>query len=82
MCPSLISDSLDITCTINGKYTDCSSPSIPNTIATPLCKPTHTVPNGQEETPIDLLCQSNGKWNNQLYRCIPCNCIFFFFEYT
>ncbi|CAH1709698.1 unnamed protein product [Aphis gossypii] len=73
MCPPLISDSLDITCNLNGENTNCSSPSIPNTIAKPSCKPTHTVPNGQVETPIDLLCQSNGKWNNQLYRCIP-NC--------
>ncbi|XP_060870975.1 modular serine protease-like isoform X2 [Metopolophium dirhodum] len=71
MCPPLISDSLDIKCTLNGKYANCSNLSIPDTVATPSCKPTHTVPNGQDETPLELHCQSNGLWNNQLYRCIP-----------
>lgn len=81
MCPPLISDSLDIKCTLNGKYANCSNLSIPDTIATPTCKPTHTVPNGQDETPVELHCQSNGLWNNQLYRCIPCNCIFLLYEH-
>ncbi|CAH1707794.1 unnamed protein product [Aphis gossypii] len=71
MCPPLISDSLNINCTLNGNYANCSNPSIYGTKATPFCKPTHKIPNGQEETPIELLCQSNGMWNNQLYRCIP-----------
>ncbi|XP_060837335.1 modular serine protease-like [Rhopalosiphum padi] len=71
MCPPLLSDSLDIKCTLHGKYVNCSNLSTPDTIAIPSCKSTHTVPNGQEETPIELRCQSNGMWNNQLYRCIP-----------
>jgi len=79
MCPPLISDSLNINCTLNGNYANCSNPSIYGTKATPFCKPTHKIPNGQEETPIELLCQSNGMWNNQLYRCIPRNCIFLFY---
>jgi len=75
MCPPLISDSLDIKCSHNGKYANCSNLSIPDTIATPSCKPTFTEPNGQEIS-LELLCQSNGLWNKQLYRCNPCNCIF------
>jgi hypothetical protein len=73
MCPPLLSDSLDIKCTLNGKFTNCSNPSTPETIAVPSCKPTHTLPNGQEETPIELICQSDGIWDNQLYKCNPSN---------
>ncbi|KAL4123142.1 hypothetical protein QTP88_015367 [Uroleucon formosanum] len=71
MCPPLISDSLDIKCTLNGRYANCSNPSIPDTIASPSCKLTHSLPNGQEETPLDIHCQSNGIWSNRLYRCEP-----------
>ncbi|XP_029345055.1 uncharacterized protein LOC100167148 isoform X2 [Acyrthosiphon pisum] len=70
MCPPLISDSLDIKCSHNGKYANCSNLSIPDTIATASCKPTFTAPNEQEIT-LELLCQSNGLWNKQLYRCHP-----------
>jgi len=76
MCPPLLSDSLDIKCTLDGKFTNCSNPSTPETIAVPSCKPTHTLPNGQEETPIELICQSDGLWNNQLYKCNPRNFVF------
>ncbi|XP_060836526.1 modular serine protease-like isoform X1 [Rhopalosiphum padi] len=71
MCPPLISDSLDIKCSLNGNNADCSKLSVYDTKAIPSCKPTHILPNGLEETPIELRCQSNGMWNNQLYRCIP-----------
>ncbi|CAI6368302.1 unnamed protein product [Macrosiphum euphorbiae] len=70
MCPPLISDSLDIKCSHNGKYANCSNLSIPDTIATPSCKPTFTEPNEQEIS-VELLCQSDGLWNKQLYRCNP-----------
>ena len=76
MCPPLESDSLDIKCTHNGKYANCSNPSIPGTIAKPLCKPLYTAPNGYENEPLELRCQSNGTWNKELYRCNPSNCIF------
>ena len=75
MCPPLESDSLNIKCSHNGKYANCSNLSIPNTIATPSCKPTYTTPNGQDSTPLELICQSNGTWNKQLYKCDPRNCI-------
>jgi hypothetical protein len=81
MCPPLLSDSLNIKCTLNGKNSDCSNPSVPDTIAKPTCKFTHYLPNGQEKTPIELHCQSNGIWNNQLQPCIPCNCIFKLYSY-
>jgi len=76
MCPPLLSDSLDIICSFNGKYDNCSNLSIPNTIATPKCKPAYALPNGQIETPIELHCMSNGMWNNELYICEPSNCTF------
>ncbi|XP_029345059.1 modular serine protease-like isoform X2 [Acyrthosiphon pisum] len=73
MCPSLISDSLDIKCSHNGKYANCSNLSIPDTIAKTSCKPFYTAPISQEDTPLELNCQANGMWNKQLYRCNP-NC--------
>jgi len=77
MCPPLESDSLDIKCSHNGDHANCSNLSIPNTIATLSCKPTYIALNGQEETPFELRCQSNGMWDKQLYRCKPCNCTFY-----
>ncbi|CAI6346657.1 unnamed protein product [Macrosiphum euphorbiae] len=72
MCPPLDSNSLDIKCSHNGKYTgNCSNLSIPDTIATPSCKSTYTTSNGQDNTPLELICQSNGTWNKQLYKCDP-----------
>ncbi|XP_060881629.1 uncharacterized protein LOC132953090 [Metopolophium dirhodum] len=71
MCPPLESNSLDIKCSHNGKYANCSNLSLPDTIAIPSCKPTYSTPNGQDDTPLELLCQSNGTWNKQLYRCNP-----------
>jgi len=77
MCPPLLpSDGLNIKCSYNGKYANCLNRSIPDTIATPSCKPTYAPINGEKETPLELHCQSNGTWNNQLYRCVPRNCIF------
>ncbi|XP_060841919.1 CLIP domain-containing serine protease B10-like isoform X2 [Rhopalosiphum padi] len=74
MCPPLKSDSLDISCSLNGKYADCSDQSIPNTIARPLCKAKYIVEN-EEESIIspEITCQSDGVWNYQLFKCIP-NC--------
>ncbi|XP_029344850.1 modular serine protease-like [Acyrthosiphon pisum] len=71
MCPPLESESLDIKCSHNCKYANCSNFSMPDTIAIPSCKPTYIAPNGQDHTPLELLCQSNGKWNKQLYSCNP-----------
>ncbi|KAF0762508.1 Uncharacterized protein FWK35_00006322 [Aphis craccivora] len=71
MCPPLLSDNIDFKCTLNGKFVNCSNPSIPDTLAIPSCKESHTVPiNEQEETPNVLFCQSNGTWSKQLNRCI------------
>jgi len=79
-CPPMISDSLDMECVFNGKRENCSNPSIPGTILTPKCKVTHTVPNGQIETPIKLRCQQDGNWSDRLYTCIPCNYIFKYYS--
>ncbi|XP_016659042.1 uncharacterized protein LOC100166859 isoform X3 [Acyrthosiphon pisum] len=73
MCPPLESDSLDIKCSHNGKYANCSNLSIPDTIARLSCKSTHSAPNGKDESPLQLICQSNGMWNKPLYTCNP-NC--------
>jgi len=76
MCPPLLlSDSLKIKRSYNGNYANCSNLSIPDTIATPKCKPTLALPNGQKVTPLELQCQSNGLWDNQLYICEPGNYI-------
>jgi len=72
----MISDSLNIECVYNGKEVSCSDPSIPGTLLTPHCKVTHTVPNGQIESPNKLRCLPDGKWSDRLYTCIPCNYIF------
>jgi len=77
MCPPLLSDSLDIKCTYNGKNANCSNLSIPDTIAILKCKATYVIPNGHKETPQELHCQSNGLWDKELYSCsIICNLIF------
>jgi len=76
MCPPLLLDSLDIKCTHNGKYANCSNVSIPNTIATPSCKPSYYTSPYRQDEDSQLLCQSNGMWNKQLHRCNPCNCIY------
>jgi len=73
MCQPLLSDSLDIKCSYNDSYANCSNLSIPDTIATTKCKPNYAVPNGQKETTIELHCQSNGTWNDKLYICEPGN---------
>ncbi|XP_025198052.1 modular serine protease-like isoform X2 [Melanaphis sacchari] len=70
-CPPVFSDSLDVECVFQGKKENCSTSSAPDTILTPKCKVTHTVPNGQIETPIKLRCQKDGNWSNRLYTCIP-----------
>ncbi|XP_026810570.1 hemicentin-1-like isoform X2 [Rhopalosiphum maidis] len=74
MCPPLKSDSLDISCSLNGKYADCSDQSIPNTIARPSCKAKYIVENEEESIMSpEITCQSNGVWNYKLFKCIP-NC--------
>ncbi|XP_060870027.1 uncharacterized protein LOC132944607 isoform X1 [Metopolophium dirhodum] len=71
MCQPLLSDSLDIKCSHNGKYANCSDLSIPGTIAIPKCKHNYALPNRQQETTIELHCQSNGLWDKELYICEP-----------
>jgi len=70
-CQPMMSDSLDIKCTLNGQTVDCSKPSIPGTKLRPKCKITHSLPNGQIETTIDLICYPDGNWSGRLYICIP-----------
>lgn len=75
MCPPQNSDSLDIACTFNGNYADCTKkPSIPGTKLVPKCKSTHHLENGKPETPIELKCHDNGIWvGGELYSCQPSN---------
>jgi len=77
MCPPLLSDSLNIICTRNGEYANCSNLPIPGTIASPSCKPIYIQPNTHKKTPLELHCLSNGTWNEQLYTCNTCNCHFY-----
>jgi len=78
MCPPLESDSLDIKCSHNGRYANCSNLSIPDTIARLSCKSTHSAPNGKDKSPLQVICQSNGMWNKPLYTCNPSNLLYFF----
>jgi len=55
MCPPLISDSLNIKCTLNGNYANCSNLSIPETIAMQSCKESHTLPINEKEDTINLI---------------------------
>lgn len=80
MCTPLTSDSLNLKCTFNGERVDCSSPSAPGTKLRPLCKITHGLPNGEIETPIELICQPDGNWSRQLYRCVPRNIIYYIYQ--
>jgi len=79
MCPPVTSDSLEITCTLNGELVDCKKPSIPGTKLKPICKSNYALPSGQLETPIQLQCRKNGTWfGGKLYTCIPKNCKYLF----
>jgi hypothetical protein len=48
MCPPLLSDTLDIKCSLNGDYVNCSNPPIPETIAMQSCKESHTLPTNEQ----------------------------------
>jgi len=76
MCPPLLSESLDITCTFNGNYSNCENLSIPDTVATPKCKPIYSS-SGRQQTSLELRCQSNGTWNKPLHGCKTCICIIY-----
>lgn len=79
-CRPLKSDSLDLKCNLDGKYVDCSLPSIPGTTLIPSCKVTHSIPNGGVESPVVLLCLPDGQWRGDLYTCTPSNCLFYIFN--
>jgi len=71
-CPPMVSDILDIKCSLNGNNVNCSKPSEPGTILTQSCKITANANNLQRRqevirAPIQLLCLQNAKWNGQLY---------------
>lgn len=78
MCPYIVWDTLDISCTYYGKYVNCTNESsIPGTILTSKCKSTHYFPNGILEPPVKLQCHDNGTWiGSELYTCQPSNYVF------
>ncbi|XP_026811097.1 modular serine protease-like [Rhopalosiphum maidis] len=69
-CPPMVSDILDIKCSLNGYNVNCSTPSEPGTILTQSCKVmnSHHLSKGQEitDTSKELLCLKNAEWNGQL----------------
>ncbi|CAH1715671.1 unnamed protein product [Aphis gossypii] len=69
-CPPMVSDKLDIKCSLNGNNVNCSMPSEPGTILTQSCKVinSNNLSRGQEvmSTPNELLCLQNAQWNGQL----------------
>lgn len=71
MCPPLVSNDLQFECNSDGVSVNCSTPMKNGTRAVPKCKPTHQLPNGIELTPTVLICLSDGKWDGQLFKCVP-----------
>jgi len=69
-CPPMVSDILDIKCSLNGYNVNCSTPSEPGTILTQSCKVmnSHHSSKGHEitSTSKELLCLKNAEWNGQL----------------
>jgi len=69
-CPPMVSDILDIKCSLNGNNVNCSMPSEPGTILTQSCKVinSNNLSRGKEviSTPNELLCLQNAQWNGQL----------------
>ncbi|XP_016661100.1 modular serine protease isoform X1 [Acyrthosiphon pisum] len=69
-CTPMVSDVLDIKCSLNGVNVNCSKPSEPGTILTQSCKVknSHNSPREQGLIKADneLLCLKNAKWNGQL----------------
>jgi len=87
-CTPVVSDVLDIKCSLNGNNVDCSKPSEPGTILTQSCKVenVHNSPReqGLMNAPNELLCLRNAKWSGQLLTtCTPRNytIIYFCIEY-
>lgn len=73
-CTPMVSDILDIKCSLNGNNVDCSMPSEPGTILTQSCK-VENAHNSPSE-PNELLCFKNAKWSGQLLTtCTPRNFI-------
>lgn len=79
MCQPLnIPDSVDISCTYQGKFTDCTNKSsIPSTTLIPKCKSSHYFQNGIQEPLVELRCHDNGTWiGSELYTCQLSNNIY------
>lgn len=74
-CPPLDSSHLQFECSTNGAVVDCLKEMVNGTRATVNCRPTHHLPNGIEPTPTILICLPDGKWDGQLFKCVPCNYI-------
>lgn len=69
-CSPMVSDVLDIKCSLNGVNVNCSKPSEPGTILTQSCKVknAHNSPREQGLIKVhnELLCLKNAKWSGQL----------------
>lgn len=78
-CPPMRSAaSLNITCIFNCENVDCLKPAVPGTRLKPKCKYLHSFPNGLKEPEIELHCLPNGRWDGQLYECVPSNTFIIF----
>lgn len=69
-CPPMVSDILDIKCSLNGNNVKCSKPAEPGTKLTQSCKVTkgHNLPRAPlvMTVPNELVCLQNAKWSGQL----------------
>lgn len=69
-CTPMVSDVLDIKCSLNGVNVNCSKPSEPGTILTQSCKVENAHNSPREKGLIkadnELHCLKNAKWSGQL----------------
>ncbi|KAL4131302.1 hypothetical protein QTP88_008635 [Uroleucon formosanum] len=69
-CSPMVSDVLDIKCSLNGVNVNCSKPSEPGTILTQSCKVENAHDSPRQQGLIkahnELFCLKNAKWSGQL----------------
>ena len=70
-CPSLVSASLSLQCSLNGEdLLQCEKPFVPGTRVSVSCKNSYKRDNDIEQKDV-LTCQINGEWNYKPIKCIP-----------
>lgn len=71
ICPALVSQSVELTCTLEGKPVRCDKGQLPGTRAKLKCKPSYRFPAGVTPDYDAVNCQADGTWDWPLFKCIP-----------